>query len=1142
MNSSFAFLKGVMGNVEEYKKLLFSIENSGVPAVCTGLSDIHKAVTASLVADDLNLPVTVVTSGEAEADALCRDIKALGVNVLHFPARDYRFTGILGESREYEHKRIHTLSAVADGAFDLLVVSIDAALQYTMPVSVLKENTFTINIGDTYDLGKLCEKLVSAGYVRSESVEGAGQFALRGGIIDIFTTHSKLPFRVEFWGDTVDSIAYFETDSQRRTDNADSITITPACEVLCDNEQLGGIIKELLKEKKISDIRKERLLRDLEDIENNMFYSFDRYIPYIYKEKTTVLDFAENSLLCIMESGNIAERLKNIFWQFSEDIKQLLIDGYVANEGADFLLPDHLFYEKISHSVIFDQFVRGRYEIPPKTLIDFTLKRSSAWNGDIDVLAEDLEFVLSNGGSAVVLCGTEKAAQILADDLSAKGIVARYSYEIEKLLSGVTVTVGNLSSGFEIMSQNFMLVTGRNVTASKKPLKKHKGGKAVGSLDELRVNDIVVHAAHGIGVFSGIEHITNAGITKDYIKIKYAGQDVLYVPVTQLDLVSRYIGTDSDNVKLHKLGSSEWHKTRSRVKKAVRDMADELTALYAKRMASKGYAFSPDTDLQNNFERRFPYEETEDQIRCVNEIKSDMEKAVPMDRLLCGDVGFGKTEVALRAAFKCICEGKQCALLVPTTILAWQHYNTVLKRIGELPVTVKLLSRFVTPKQQEKTVKETAKGRVDMLIGTHRLISKDVTFKDLGLVIIDEEQRFGVAQKERLKQLYPSVDILTLSATPIPRTLNMAMTGLRDMSTIDEAPGDRHPVQTYVLEQSNSVLYDAIKKELRRGGQVYYLHNRVETIEKVAARIKIAIPEAKVAVAHGKMSEDQLSEVWHKLMEQEIDVLVCTTIIETGVDVANVNTLIIEDADRMGLSQLHQLRGRVGRSNRRAYAYFCFRTGKVLNPDAAKRLEAIREFTEFGSGFKIAMRDLEIRGAGSILGGAQHGNMEAVGYDMYLKLLSDAMKEKLGEEVKADVVCTIDLNVPAHIPEDYINSLPARLGIYKRIADIENDEDAEDVIDELCDRFGEPPRVVMGLIDIAILRNKAIAADIYEIVKDGNNVILKMSAVNQQTFAKLADAFGDRMRILSGETPSVALYIKRGQNLIDTVNEIVKAL
>jgi transcription-repair coupling factor (superfamily II helicase) len=714
---------------------------------------------------------------------------------------------------------------------------------------------------------------------------------------------------------------------------------------------------------------------------------------------------------------------------------------------------------------------------------------------------------------------------------------------VDKVVPGVTVTVGALSGGFELVNQNFILVTGKDGTASvKKTVRRPKDSRAVGSLDELKSGDLVVHAAHGIGVFSGIQNITNSGITKDYIKIKYAGQDVLYVPVTQLDLVSRYIGADTGSIKLNKLGSSEWQKTRIRVRKAVKDMAKQLTALYAKRMAAKGYAFSPDTDLQNNFERRFPYEETEDQIRCATEIKRDMEKSVPMDRLLCGDVGFGKTEVALRAAFKCICDGKQCALLVPTTILAWQHFNTVQKRIGDLPVTIKLLSRFVPPKQQEQIVKDVSKGRVDMIIGTHRLISKDVKFKDLGLVIIDEEQRFGVAQKERLKELYPYVDVLTLSATPIPRTLNMAMSGLRDMSTLDEAPGDRHPVQTYVMEQNNSLLYDAMRKELRRGGQVYYLHNRVESIEKVAARIKTTIPEARVEVAHGKMSEDTLSKVWQRLIEQEIDILVCTTIIETGVDVANVNTLIIEDADRMGLSQLHQLRGRVGRSSRRAYAYFCFRTGKVLNEDAVKRLEAVREFTEFGSGFKIAMRDLEIRGAGSILGGAQHGNMEAVGYDMYLKLLGEAMKESEGEEPKADVVCTIDLNVPAHIPEDYIESLPARLGIYKRIADIENDDDVSDVIDELCDRFGEPPRAVMGLIDIALLRNKAIAADIYEIVRENDDLLLRMTSLNQDTFLKLGSVFGTRMRLTSGDVPTIAIRVKRGQNLSGAVNEIVNAL
>ena len=546
--------------------------------------------------------------------------------------------------------------------------------------------------------------------------------------------------------------------------------------------------------------------------------------------------------------------------------------------------------------------------------------------------------------------------------------------------------------------------------------------------------------------------------------------------------------------------------------------------------------------FQNNFERRFEYEETDDQIQCINEIKADMERAVPMDRLLCGDVGFGKTEVALRAAFKCISEGKQCALLVPTTILAMQHYNTIIKRFGDMPVTVKLLSRFVTPANQRKTIEGLKKGRVDMVVGTHRLISKDVEFKDIGLVIIDEEQRFGVAQKERLKELYPFVDILTLSATPIPRTLNMAMSGLRDMSSLDEAPGDRHPVQTYVLEQNDGVLIDAINKELRRGGQVYYLHNRVESISACAAKLKAKIPNARFAVAHGKMSEDELSRVWQQLVEHEIDVLVCTTIIETGVDVPNANTLIIENADRMGLSQLHQLRGRVGRSPRRAYAYFCFSRFKQLSDIASKRLEAIREFTEFGSGFKIAMRDLEIRGAGSILGGEQHGNMEAVGYDMYLKLLSDAVNEENGVEVKETKECTVDLNISAHIPESYIESLPARLGIYKRIADIETDADVSDIRDELCDRFGEPPKSVMGLMDIALLRNKASGLGIYEITGGANTVILHTNALNEEAVAKLSEGLGDRFTVTFKDKPCYVIKLKAGEKAAKTVADLVKIL
>ena len=760
------------------------------------------------------------------------------------------------------------------------------------------------------------------------------------------------------------------------------------------------------------------------------------------------------------------------------------------------------------------------------------------------MLLEDISYMRDIRGNVVILAGEQRAAQVLNAELCERGVKSVYTLSADTAPAGVTVIPGGLSAGFEIPSQKFMLITHRFIAPEgKKHKKKHKAGQEIGSLDELKKGDYVVHEAHGIGIFDGINRITQGGVTKDYIKIKYAKSDVLYVPVTQLDLVSKYIGAaENGGVKLNRLGGSEWQKTRKRVKAAVKDMAKQLTALYAKRMAVKGYAFSPDTDLQNDFERRFEYEETDDQLRCINEIKRDMERETPMDRLLCGDVGFGKTEVALRAAFKCISEGKQCALLVPTTILAMQHYNTIIRRFGEMPVSVGLLNRFVSPKEQARVIADLKCGRLDMVVGTHRLISKDVSFKNIGLVIIDEEQRFGVAQKEKLKEQYPFVDILTLSATPIPRTLNMALSGLRDMSSIDEAPGDRHPVQTYVLEYNLGVITDAINKEIRRGGQVYYLHNRVESIERCAGVLKAKLPDINIGIAHGQMSEDELTDVWRRLVEHEIDLLVCTTIIETGVDVPNANTLIIEEADKMGLAQLHQLRGRVGRSPRRAYAYFCFRRNVQLSDVASKRLEAIREFTEFGSGFKIAMRDLEIRGAGSILGGEQHGNMEAVGYDMYLKLLSQAVNEENGQPETEDMPCTVDLNISAHIPESYIESLPARLGIYKRIAAIRTDEDVSDVIDELCDRFGEPPQAVMGLIDVAILRSKAAAADICEITGTSNTAILHINSIKPEAVAKLSEHFGARFSLNAASTPVYTVRLKAGQKMADLAAELGKAL
>lgn len=1141
------FLKDILNRDDDFISLSQAVEKDELPIVCSGLSAIHKALFAYALNRETGKKFTIITPDEASAIALRDDLLSLGANAVYLPQRDYNFNN-LGHSKDYEQARINTLSKLLGGDFELLILSLGSALLYTLPPDELKKATIKIGAGDTLDMGSFCETLVSGGYAASDVVEGPGQFSRRGNIIDVFSPSDNQPLRIELWGDEIDSISHFDVTSQRRGDTLETTTIYPANELSFNREFLiKNLHKYLSSRKKLTDSQRKSIENDLEALKNDLPVFQDRYIKFLYEAPATIFDYICDTDIIMCEWGNIKERLKTAYDIEAQDVSRLLESGILSKETASLNLKKADFLKSCENAVYFENFALSSYETRLSHLYNFNLKRDSAWNGDMNTLCEDLEHIKATKGTAVILCGEKRAADVVIRDLSERGINAAFLGEDETVSGGgIYVRTGGLSAGFEMPAVGFKLITHRYLRGEeKKHRKRIENAKEIGALDELTVGDYVVHATHGIGIFSGINRITNDNVTKDYITIKYAGKDILYVPVTQLDLVSKYIGATEDGaVKLNKLGGGEWLRTKRRVRAAARDMAKQLIALYAKRMSAKGYAFSPDTDLQNDFERRFEYEETHDQIVCSNEIKKDMERPVPMDRLLCGDVGFGKTEVALRAAFKCVSEGKQCAMLVPTTILASQHFATVKKRFGELPIEVRMLSRFVTPKEQKNTLSGLKSGRVDMVIGTHRLISKDVAFKNLGLVIVDEEQRFGVAQKERLKELYPAVDILTLSATPIPRTLNMAMSGLRDMSSIDEAPGDRYPVQTYVLEQNDGVLCDAMEKELRRGGQVYYLHNRVETITRCALKIKERIPSARVAVAHGKMSEEELNSVWQKLIEHEIDILVCTTIIETGVDVPNVNTLIIENADRMGLSQLHQLRGRVGRSPRRAYAYFCFSPGRELSETSAKRLEAIRRFTEFGSGFKIALRDLEIRGAGNILGGEQHGNMEAVGYDMYLKLLSDAVSEEKGEkQIQTENECVVDLNISAHIPESYISATGSRLGIYKRIADIKTQDDISDVIDELCDRFGEPPKAVLGLMDIALLRAKAAAVGIKEISGNANSVILKTDSINEAAVAKLTEGFGSDFVISAlSATPQYIIRMKKGQSPAKIVSRLSKVL
>ena len=1133
------FIHEALKNSFEYRELSKAFQNNLTPAVLTGVTAVHKAAVIYSLLNETKRSCLMLTSEDAEAMKFFEDFSSLGLKAAIYPSRDFSLRDTSGASHEYERQRLDILSRLISGEIDIVIATVESACQLTMPPKELIKRSKTLSAGSEADLEELTNALVLCGYQRVPEIEVTGQFSRRGGILDFFPPGYDMPVRVEFWGDEIDTISYFDPDTQRRVDAADFVNITPSVEVIPENtEKLIKKIESLSSSLrgKSAPAAKQVLQAECEKLKAGIHIaSMDKFISLVYDECCTLFDYfnPEASLLVLSEGSNLREKLKNVLWQWNEDIKDYLSDGTLC-KGLDKYSEDWVYVLKKAEeipSLHTDTFARGTYEIPTKTLVNMTAKQLSSWGGSTQILKEDLESYLSRKLKIVVLAGTERAAETLAQDLKLSGIPAGYLDKFTNVSKGtVAVTTGTLSQGFEIPSSDFVLITHSRINTAPAKQKKHKKDKnsqEIYSLSELNMGDYVVHSTHGIGVFEGIHKIESRGITKDYIKIRYAKNDTLYLPITQLDMVAKYIGPREDaGIKLNRLGGSEWQKSKAKVRAAVKDIAKQLIKLYAERMQLKGYAFPEDTDWQRDFEAHFDYDETEDQLRCINEIKYDMESQVPMDRLLCGDVGFGKTEVALRAAFKCVTAGKQCAILVPTTILAWQHYQTVLKRTEGFPVEVALLSRFRSAKQQEETLKKLKRGSVDIIVGTHRLVSKDVKFKDLGLIIIDEEQRFGVAQKEALKEVSKNADILTLSATPIPRTLNMALSGIRDMSVIEEAPHDRHPVQTYVLEHDIGIITDALKKELRRGGQAYYLHNDVASISRAAAILQEKLPEARIGIGHGKMEEKELSEVWRQLIDHEIDILVCTTIIETGVDVPNANTLIIENADRMGLSQLHQLRGRVGRSNRRAYAYFTFTKDKSLSEIAQKRLSAIREFTEFGSGFKIAMRDLEIRGAGNILGGEQHGHMESVGYDMYLKLLNEAVALLKGEEPpQVDSECVVDMQVEAHIPESYIESTNLRLDVYRKIADIKSFEDSTDVIDELIDRFGEPPEAVKGLIDIAMLRNIASGLKIKEVKQMGTNLLLYADTFDMQKVSRLIQGMKGRVLVNAGSKPYLSIKL-----------------
>ena len=1151
-DKSRVFEKG-LAILPAYGALCADIKAGRLPASLTGLGLIHKVLLLRTLAATLSRPALLLTADEAEASRVCEDLAALGARPLFLPARELSLRRMESVSREYEQMRLGALAQMAAGDWDVAVACVDAAVQFTLPPAVLRGRTLRLKAGLALPVADLPAALTAAGYERCDQIEGPGQFSVRGGIIDVYPADCPAPVRIELWGDTLDTLSYFDLLSQRRTEPLKEIAIPPAAEILYDDgAELAAKIEALADSLrgKAAPVQKENLLADADRLRGGgLPASLDKYIPLIYEKPATLFDYADGALLFVSELSKIKERVRTAHWQLHEDIEALLTEGQLCRGLTDYALEwDGILLQMDRRgAILLDAFARSSAELPLRALYNINARQLPVWSGGIELLADDLRDILHRGQAAIVLAGAEeKTAQTLAEDLVKLELPALYAPAPEAPVKGrILVMQGGLSAGFEFPDAALSVITHGRVSGARHKVRRAKRNKGaeIHSLSELTPGDYIVHAAHGIGLYQGIHQLEIQGVVKDYIKLQYDKGDTLYVPVTQLDLVSKYIGTkDEIKVKLHRLGGQEWQKTKSRVRAAVKDIAKELIALYSKRMATPGFAFEPDGEWQYDFERRFEYEETEDQLRCIEEIKADMERPIPMDRLLCGDVGFGKTEVALRAAFKCVTQGKQCVLLVPTTILAFQHYNTLVKRFEGFPVQIEMLSRFRTSKQQEEILRRVRLGEIDILVGTHRMLSKDVRFKDLGLFIVDEEQRFGVAQKERIKELAPNIDVLTLSATPIPRTLNMAMSGIRDMSVIEEAPQDRRPVQTYVLEHDNGIVTDAIKRELRRGGQVYYLHNRVETIERCAAGIQMRIPEARVGFAHGKMTEEQLSDIWRQVLEHEIDILVCTTIIETGVDIPNVNTLVIENADRYGLSQLHQLRGRVGRSSRRAFAYLTFVRGKVLTDVASKRLEAIREFTEFGAGFKIAMRDMEIRGAGNLLGAQQHGHMEAVGYEMYLRLLSEAVDEEKGvSKGEREAECLIDLQVSAHIPESYIVSNAQRLDVYRRIADIRTHEDSLDVYDELIDRFGEPPEAVQGLNDVALLRNMAAGVGIYEVKQQQDSLLLYQRKLDMQVGSRMSAALKGRVMISAGAKPYFAVKIKQGLTPLDTLREALEA-
>ena len=1144
---------GELGKSPKFSEFIKNIENKKSPIAVSGLTDVGMVQMLAATKEFVKKPICIITYNEIQARKIVEDLNYFTDQIIYLPKKEIVTYDYVAESKDLPYERIEALNKIQELKTGIVVTTVEAAIQKMISKKELYKNTLDFQIGQEHRLEDIKQKLVNLGYVRCDLIEGRGQFSVRGGIVDI-STSEKTGLRIEFWGDEIDSIRYFNIVSQRSTENVEKATIYPAHEYLLA-ENIDTVITKIKNTIYVDEIQ-EQVNQDIEIIKNGNYISkIDRYLNSFYEKQETILDYlSENFIIALDEINKINQRLENVNLDSQNVIKLLIEKGKIVPEALKNICEYQEFNEKLENKL---QIYLEKFDDEIKIQAEkykCVYKEKNYYKSEIEILVKELLKAQEAKKKIYILAETKEKAKKICALLDENEIINKYEENLNQTIvvknveSIVTVTVGKLSAGFESFDLNQLVITSQELIEGEKrktyKSSAFKQGEKVVFAD-LKVGDYVVHKNYGIGIFIGVNTIKADGTTKDYIKIKYYGDDILYVPTNQLDSIRKYIGGDEGGLKVNKLGSKEWIKTKARVKKNLREVARELIELYAKRDKAKGHAFAPDTPWQTQFEDSFPYQETDDQLRCKDEVKKDMEMNKPMDRLLCGDVGYGKTEVAIRAAFKAVMDGKQVAYLAPTTVLAEQQYKEFRDRMSEFGIKVDVLNRFRTKKQQTEIIKKLKIGEVDVVVGTHRILSEDVEFKDLGLLIIDEEHRFGVKAKEKIKQYKTNVDVLTMTATPIPRTLHMSIVGVRDMSVIYEPPYNRKPVQTYVLEYDQEVIREAITKELERKGQVFYLFNNVERIMQKADEIANLIPEAKVAYAHGQMTGNEIEDIMSEFIERNTNVLVCTTILESGIDIPNANTIIVENADRMGLAQLYQIRGRVGRSDRQGYAYITYKRDKLLSEVADKRLKAIKEFTEFGSGFKIAMRDLEIRGAGSLLGEIQHGHLEQVGYDTYCNLLDEVVKEIQGEIVTPEIDVQIDLDVTCYIPDTYISDSSQKIEMYQEIALCKNEEDIQNVIDEMIDRFGNMPKEIENLIEIARIKTLCKKLNINKVQSKKNFVvfIFEPGEINID-INELVKKYKNKIKFTQGIKPQITLSLDNSSEIkmLKEVKEFLKQI